>query len=367
MKNQTNLTFIQLTFFIIQTQIGVGVLGMPFSVFSVSKGDAWISVLLAGIVVQLLITTLWVLGRRFPAKSLFQYSIQLVGKAGGTCINMSYVFYGMLVTSLILMYSTAIIKTWVLTLTPKWIIMFLLMGTAVYLGRELLSDICNVYVMVSGLIFFLILISVVVLIVYPVDWRYLLPIGHSGAINIFKGIKEAYFSMLGFELLLFLFPYFQHNGERSVLFSASMANLFVTLTYTFLTIVSLITFSPEELVIVPQPVLYYVKSLYLQVVERIDLVFVSLWVVSVITSLTSYLFLSTEGIAHTFKRIKRSVITISIGSLSFIIALFPNKEAEMELYNKWVINTSYLFILVIPLLLLSISFVFKKKERGKSA
>lgn len=366
MKNQTNLTSMQLMLFIVQTQIGVGVLGLPFSVFSISKGDAWISVLLAGIVVQLFITIFWVLGRRFPAKSLFQYSMQLVGKAGGTFINISYVVYGLLVTSLIMMYSTAIIKTWVLTLTPKWIIMLLLMGTAVYLGRELLSDICNVYVVVSGLIFFLILISIVVLIIYPVDWRYLLPIGHSGGTNILKGIKEAYFSMLGFELILFLFPYFQHNGERSVLFSASMANLFVTLLYAFLTIVSLVTFSPEEIVIIPQPVLYYVKSLYLQIVERIDLVFVSLWVVSVITSLTSYLFLSTEGVAHTFKRINRSVITIFFGSLSFIIALIPNKEAEMELYNKWVINTSYLFILVIPFLFLGISFIFKKKERGKN-
>lgn len=367
MKNQSNLTSIQLILFIIQTQIGVGVLGLPFSVFSISKGDAWISVLLAGIVVQILITFFWLLGRRFPAKSLFQYSIQLAGKAGGTFINVSYVLYGLLVTSLILMYSTAIIKTWVLTLTPKWIIMFLLMGTAIYLGKELLRDICNVYVVVSGLIFFLIMISIVVLIMYPVDWRYLLPIGHSGGINILKGIKEAYFSMLGFELLLFLFPYFQHNGERSVLFSASIANLSVTLIYTFLTIVSLVTFSPEELVIIPQPVLYYVKSLYLQIVERVDLVFVSLWVVSVITSITSYLFLSTEGIANTFTRIKRPVITIFFGSLSFIIALIPNKEAEMEMYNKWVINSSYLFILVIPFLLLGISFIFKKKERGKNA
>ncbi|WP_282139037.1 GerAB/ArcD/ProY family transporter [Rossellomorea aquimaris] len=365
MKNQSNLTSIQLMLFIIQTQIGVGVLGLPFNVFSVSKGDAWISVLLAGIVVQLFITIFWVLGRRFPSKSLFQYSIQLVGKAGGTFINVSYVFYGLLVTSLILMYSTAIIKTWVLSLTPKWIIMILLMGTAIYLGKELLSDICNVYVVVSGLIFFLIMISIVVLFMYPVDWRYLLPIGHSGGVNILKGVKEAYFSMLGFELLLFLFPYFQHNGVRSVLFSATMANLFVTLMYAFLTIVSLITFSPEELVIIPQPVLYYVKSLYLQIIERIDLLFVSLWVVSVITSLTSYLFLSTEGSTHTFKRIKRPVITIFFGSLSLIIALVPNKASQMEMYNKWVLNISYLFIFVIPFILLGISFIFKKKERGK--
>ncbi|PFA70730.1 hypothetical protein CN378_00215 [Bacillus sp. AFS015802] len=369
MKIQINLTSIQLVFFIIQTQIGVGVLGLPFSVFMVSKADGWISVLLAGFVVQIIIVVLWLLGRRFPKKSLFQYSRNLMGKVVGSIINIAYILYGVLVTALILMYATAIIKTWVLPLTPKWIVMFLLIITAILLGREKVADISNVYVVVSSLIFFLILISMVVLMTYPIEWRYLLPIGQSGGVQILKGAKEAYFSMLGFELLLFLFPYFQHNGERSVLYSVSIANLFVTLTYTFLTIVSFITFSPEEIVIVPQPVLYFVKSLYLQIVERIDLVFMSLWVVNVITSLTSYLFLSTEGSIYTFQRFKRkrSIFTMIFGVIALVIALIPNKEGEMEIYNKMVINLSYLYILVIPILLLSISYVFKKMERGGSA
>ncbi|MCA0148017.1 MULTISPECIES: GerAB/ArcD/ProY family transporter [Rossellomorea] len=369
MKIQTNLTSIQLIFFIIQTQIGVGVLGLPFSVFSVSKSDAWISVLLAGFIVQVLIVLFWILGRRFPKKTLFQYSRQLLGKVAGSIVNISFILYGVLVTALILMYSTAIIKTWVLPLTPKWIVMFLLIFTGIYLGKEKVAAISDVYVVVSSLIFFLLLISVVVLVTYPIEWRYLLPIGQSGGIQILKGAKEAYFSMLGFELLLFLFPYFQHNGERSVLYSASIANLFVTMTYTFLTIVSLITFSPEEIVIVPQPVLYFVKSLYLQIVERIDLVFMSLWVVNVITSLTSYLFLSTEGSIHTFRWFKRKryIYTLLFGMVAFIIALIPGKEGEMEIYNKMVINLSYLYILVIPVILLSISYLFKKTERGGDA
>ncbi|WP_064093194.1 GerAB/ArcD/ProY family transporter [Rossellomorea aquimaris] len=365
MKNQNNLTSIQLIFFVIQTQIGVGVLGLPFNVFSVSKGDAWISILLAGAVVQILMIGFWILGRRFPTKSLFQYSKQLVGKVMGTFINVSYIVYGLLVTALVLMYSTAIISSWALTLTPKWIIMLLLIGTAVYLGREKLSQISDVYVVVSSLIFFLIIISVLVLILYPVEWRYLFPIGHSGATNILKGVKEAYFSMLGFELLLIIFPYFQNNGERSILYSVSFANLFVTSTYTFLTIVSLVTFSPEELKIVPQPVLYYVKSLYLQIVERIDLVFVSLWVVNVITSLTSYLYLSTEGSTYTIKRFNRGTYTMLFGILAYLIALIPGKENEMELFNKLVISLSYFYIVVIPFSLLIISFILKKNERGK--
>lgn len=368
MKNQTKLTSIQLIFFMIQTQIGVGILGLPFNVISVSKQDGWISVLLSGVFVQILITLLWILAKRFPEKSIFQYSTVLTGKVIGTVINISYIVYGLLVTSLILMSAAAIIKMWALPLSPKWIIMFMLISTAVYLGKENIEVISNIYVVISSLILLLIIISIVVLFVYPVEWIYLLPIGQSGWIPIFKGMNEAYFSMLGFELILIVYPYFQRNGDKSIYSSVTMANFSVTLTYAFLTIVTLMTFSPAELKIIPQPVLYFVKSLYLQIVERIDLLFVSLWVVNVITSLTSYLFLSTEGSVLSFKRfkkVKRSLITIGFGALACCLAMVPQKPTEMDMFNKAVINASYLFVLIIPILFLMISLILKKKERGK--
>ncbi|WP_175991373.1 GerAB/ArcD/ProY family transporter [Bacillus sp. Marseille-Q1617] len=369
MKKQTKLTSVQLTFFIIQTQIGVGILGLPFNVFSVSKGDAWISVLIAGGMVQVIITLLWLLGRRFPSKSIFEYSKLLVGNVAGVLINIGYLIYGILVTSLVMMYATAIIKLWALNLTPEWVVMLLLLLPGIYLGKEKVMEISNVYVVVSGLIFLLIIVSIVVLFIYPVDWRYLFPIAASGGVTMLKGAKEAYFSMLGFELLLILYPYFKHNGSPAVLKSVSIANLFVTVVYTFLTISSLVTFSPEELKIVPQPVLYYVKSLYFQVIERIDLLFASLWIVNVITSLTSYLFLCTENCSYLFRRfkkLKRVHCTVFWGFFAYIIALLPGKPEEMDIFNTWVLNIAYVFVLAIPILFLGISFIFKKKE-GKSA
>lgn len=370
MKNPHNLTSIQLAFIIIQTQIGVGILGLPYGVFGVSKQDAWISVLLSGLIIQVIIVLLWWLASRFPTKTIFHYSTLLTGKFVGTLINMSFIVYGLLVTSIVLVQSTAIIKMWALPLTPKWIIMLMLVATSILLGKEEIMSISNIYVVVSILILFLILLTIVVVIIYPVDWRYLFPMGATGIPTILKGMKEAYFSMLGFEILLVMFPFFYKNGSKSILYAASSANLFVTLVYAFLTVVTIVTFSPEEILTIPQPVLYYVKFLYLQVVERIDLVFVSVWVVNVITSLTSYFFLSTEGttiVFHRFKRVKRVFFTIIIATCSYIIAMLPNKAAGMEIINKAVISFSYLHILGFPILFLAISLIFKKVERGEDS
>jgi spore germination protein (amino acid permease) len=369
MKKQIDLTSLQLSIFILQTQIGVGVLGLPFNVFSVSKGDAWISVLIAGAGVQGIITLLWLLGRRFPSKSIFEYSRLVLWKFAGTLINIGYLIYGVLVTCIILMYSTSIIKSWSLIHTPEWVIMLMLLLPAFYLGKEKVMEISNVYVVVSVLVVLLVIVSVIVLFIYPIDWRYLFPIGASGGLTILKGAKEAYFSMLGFELLLILYPFFKHNGDRAILKAVTTANLSVTLVYAFLTIVSIVTFSPEELKIIPEPVLYYVKSLYLQVIERVDLLFASIWVVNVITSLTSYLFLCTESCSYTFKKfkkLKRGYCTVFFGGVAYFIALLPGNLEEMDLVNKWVLTLSYVFVLGIPILLLCVSIISKKKESEKA-
>lgn len=364
LTNLTTLTTFQLTFLIMQAQIGVGILGLPSDVFSMSKQDSWMSVLVSGIVIQILILMIWSLGRRFPSKSLFHYSTQLVGKVAGNSINIVYIIYAVMVASLVLMYSSAIIKMWVLPLTPRWIVIVLLTLTAIYIGKGTVSEISNFFVMVSTLIILLIIISFIVMLTYPAEWRFLFPIGHSGFGNILKGAKEAYFSMLGFELLLILYPYFQHIGEKKILFSASIANLCVTFLYTFLTVVTVVIFSPEELLSIPQPVLYYVKSLYLQIVERIDLLFISLWVINVITSLTSYIFLATEGCSITFSKKRRTVFIFLIGIIASGVSIIPNKESEIDLMNKAVIIMSYVTLLIIPLFLFGISLLFRKSERA---
>ncbi|MGX1264143.1 spore germination protein (amino acid permease) [Rossellomorea marisflavi] len=368
MMNRNKRTQTQLVFFIIQTQIGVGILGLPYNVFLQSKQDGWISVLIAGLIVQVIITYLWFLAKRFPKQSLFEYSKVITGKYVGTAINMAYITYGVLVTALILMYSTKVIKTWMLIYTPKWIIMMLLILTAIYLAREHVDTISNIYVLVSMLIVFLLVISFVVMGTYPIDYRYLFPIGAHFGLPWINGAREAYFSMLGFELILILYHHFHELGSKAVLKSATLANWVVTIIYMIMMIVSTIVFSPVEIAIVPEPVLYFVKSLNLQIVERIDLVFLSLWIVNVVTSLTSYLFLSIEGSRSLFKKKvskkKATWILFIYASVSFSIAVLY-KIDKIDTFNHIVMRISYALVCCVPLTMLIISLL-RKKESGVS-
>ncbi|MBM7649106.1 spore germination protein (amino acid permease) [Bacillus ectoiniformans] len=363
MQINNKITTFQLYFFIIQTQIGVGILGLPYLVHSEAKGNAWISVFLASVVVQGLIILFWFLLKRFPQKTIYQFSQTLAGRPIGVLINLSYVLYGILVTALILMIATSVIEVWVLPNTPRWIIIVLISAVSLCLVRGSLNDIANFDVLVSVLVLLLIGITIYALFSYPVDIRYLLPLNQTSIGMILKGTKEAYFSMLGFELLLILFPFIQSKKSTSILKTATLANVTVTTIYIFLTVACLLVFSPAELKVVPQPVLYLVKALYLKILERVDLVFVSLWVVSVITSYVSYLYLAVEGITSTFKNMNRSYVIFGFAFVSVLTALIPQKEKDMEWFNKAATTGSLVLVIIIPIVLLLLSIILKKNER----
>ncbi|WP_338778378.1 GerAB/ArcD/ProY family transporter [Metabacillus sp. FJAT-52054] len=360
-----NLSPFQLYFFIIQTQIGVGILGLPYEVQSEAKGDAWISIVVTGILIQMVITLYWLLAKRNPEKNLFQYSVSMLGGIAGRFINGLYVLYGITVMVVILVFAVGIIKDWVLDETPRWIIVAMLCLVGVYLGKEEAEVIAKFHVIVSGLIILLLVITVIALFSYPLDFRYLLPLSQSGWKEISMGITKAYFSMIGFEVLLILYPLVKTKTAGAILKSATWANFTVTGVYTYLTVVCQIVFSPDEMDIIPQPLLYLVKALYIQVVERFDLLFASIWIVNVSTSYVSYLFLSTEGLKTVLMKLKRPYLAYGLCAATFLIALFLKDEKQMYIVNDILLKFSVIPIIVIPSLLLIIGlFFYKKKTKG---
>jgi hypothetical protein len=148
-----------------------------------------------------------------------------------------------------------------------------------------------------------------------------MPIGQSGLFNILLGTKEAMLSLLGFEIFLFLFPFVEGSPKEKVV-SASIANVIVTCYYTYLTFISLIFFSPEEIKLVPQPILYLLNAFTFTVLERIDIVFLAVWMICVMTSfLMTYIYLASVGLASMISIKEHSkIVPVTIGS-SIIIGL----------------------------------------------
>lgn len=351
----------QLVFLIIQTQIGVGLLMLPAQVYKAAQGDAWISVLLGGMLAQLFIVLMWCLGRRFPSLTLYDYLPILLGKYLGKLIQIVYVAYFIVVTSFIIIRFGNTVRDWVLTDTPKWVVMGIMTGVCIYLVRESLRTIARFFVLV-----FFCNIAVIIIATYAyshVNFLYVLPVGQAGIWKITKGVHEAMSSLAGYEILLICYP-FVEGGSAGKIKAATLANIFSTLLFTFAVFTSLIVFSPPELQLLPQPLLYMVKALSFSVVERPDLYFLSLWTVVAATSAMGYLFMASKGAASLFRQqSNHRKAVLYTGAIVFSIALITQDPRLIAPLGKVLSIIGYVFVLGIPFILLVISILFKVKVR----
>lgn len=350
----------QFMILIVQTQIGINVLYMPSSVESIVKNDAWISMLLAGTVSTLFIVIMWLLASRLPNASCAEYMPRLLGKTFGTFAQLIYAVMFVLNCSLILVLFADVVRDWLLSETPKWVIIGLMLFVGTYLGREHARTIARFCMITSFLI--LLLLSIAAYAFKNANILYILPVGEQSPITIAHGALKAFYSLFGFEILLFVFPLVE-GGHRSALKALMFANLFSTLVYVFLVFLCLVVFSPEELRIIPQPVLYMIKALSFTVFERADLYFLSIWTIIVISTVASYVFMSGTITGALFGRRSHRRVVPYASVVVFVCALLPSTQSSINVLETVVSTLGWATLIVLPTLMLIVTFVRNINEK----
>jgi len=348
---------LQLAFLVIETQIGVGLFMLPANVHTPAQGDAWMSVLIGGLLAQLFIVIIWCLSRRFPSRSLYDYLPTLLGKYIGKLVQFVYAAYFIFMTSFIMIRFAITIRDWVLIETPIWVVLGMITSLCIYLVRENLRKISRVFNLTF--VFNIMLIIIIAFAYVHVNFLYILPVGQAGLWNILKGTHETMGVLAGYEILLIVYPAVV-GSSTGKLKAVSVANMFSTFLYAFGVFTSLIVFSPPELDLMPQPLLYMVKSLTYSVIERPDLYFISLWMVSVTTSTMGYFFMASKGVSYLFqqKENHRKVVPYT-AVVVFIISLVIQDPRLIKSIGQIMSIVGYVIVFAIPFILLMISFLFK--------
>lgn len=354
----------QLYFLIVKTQVGVGILSLPYSVYGVSKNDAWISVIISGLLVQLLLFVIWLIAKRNEGKDLFDINHHVFGPIIGKAFNFVWFLYFMAIGIIILVLYDSLIKLWIFKNTPRAIIIGFFIMICCYLVTGGIKLIAKFYVLASILI--LIIIISVTIGLKEADYYYLFPIGYNGMGAIIKGAKECVIAMLGFELSLIFLGYTKGTSKEKLKI-ISFANLSVIALYTYVVFVTIVFYSPKEIIIVPEPVLYMLKEYSLVVIERLDLLFISFWIVIVATTFSSYLFASAESISSIFfKKKKLTLSTLLTGVIMFLLALLPEKSLLIDKLSNYIGDFSIYIITILPGLILITSFLRRKKHHEKA-
>lgn len=241
--------------------------------------DAWVSVLITGVLGILLGALVIYLGLRFPKKNLVEYAIELLGPWGGRALGIFLGAYLIYLCGIIIREFGDHLVTAVMPTTPLVVfsIIFVIMVVyGVYLGLEVFARVNEIIFP----LFLFVLIFGTLLAAPQMDFSLLEPaLVHTPA-SILKGSISLFaFYSEGFILLLFL-PYLRRPKDAPKL-NLAVSSL-LTISITIIVLSQLAVFGPEETGRIIFPTFELAKMISIGgFFERIESFLLSFWVATV--------------------------------------------------------------------------------------
>ncbi|WP_236286711.1 GerAB/ArcD/ProY family transporter [Paenibacillus allorhizoplanae] len=363
---EESISSLQLVFLVLLTQIGTRVLILPYDEAKYAGTNGWLAVLLGGVIAQLGIILLWMLGKRYPKQNIFQYVQTSVGKPIGGVITVVYGLYFVFSALIVSVIYLEILNRWVMLRTPWWVVLALFLTASAYAAMSSLRVLTFIS---QSLVSILVLTYLLVLFngIKQGDLRNILPLWHNGGSSFAYGIYQGFSACLGYELLLYAFPYVRSQNNRKLLGAMSCANGLTTLYYCTVVLICSLNFTPEQLSIIPEPIIFILKQNDWRVFQSIDMVFVIFWFTILSATVYVYLFLAAKAVCHIGKSKQgnhaRWVIVIT--GICFVIAYWMRgKKLITSVGGTPYQLTSLICVVAIPLILLVISHLTKLRSRN---
>ncbi|KML46274.1 spore germination protein [Cytobacillus firmus] len=350
-----------MAFFIIHTsQFGMGILGAPRIVYLESKKDAWISVLLSGIAISFITWIMISILKQNENRTLFEIHENLFGRMFGSIINVVIVVYFMAVHYSITISYVELSLTWGYEGLYEWVGVLSLVLITIY-------GVSGGFRVVAGICFlsFIIVIWMLFVLYQPLQSLNLdriLPILSTSPTEIMNGVYKSSYTMLGFEALLFLFPFFKE--KKKVHLYSQLAIWFTTFLVLIITIFSILFFSSKELELNIWPFVSIISTMRFPFIERFEFIVVSIWIIVIFPNLCISLFLSSNGVKQIF-RIKQKYGIWIISIIIFICSFFITKRVDNDYFIDKVAQIGFYLWFVYPVVLYGI-ITIKSKIVGRS-
>ncbi len=359
MIRKNSITPIQFFFVLLMTQISTFMIFNQKNVIQVAGNTAYLDVLIAGILKQLIIVAIWYSVTKMKKEDKFNVLNYYFGNKIGYALNLLYALYFFLIIIFLVTRFAKSVNVINFPLTPTWV--FILLGITIvfWTGRFDLQSHSYMY----GLSSFFVIVTVFVCIfsLGDVNLEYLFPFFNKGASPFIEGIWIALSSVIGFEVMIYYMSYVETDKAKKMLTAATAANAVVTLNAILGTFSFIISFHEEELDIIHFPLLTLAKSFNIGIISRYDILYFIPWLWLVFIGFISYSFLLNNQVYNLVRqkfKIKSISWIIAVGL--FLVALnFTNIARVLILHN--VLNWFFVVMAIaIPLVTFCISLI--KKE-----
>lgn len=354
-KNNDNISPYQMAMLIIMSVISVGVFSIASDAAEAAGTDGWLVIALAGALNIIAVVIIVRLNSRFPGKTFAEYSQIVIGTIPGKALTLLFAVYLLLVIAYVTRAFTEVIKMFLLFRTPTEVIMLSLILVCTYIvrgGAECIARINELIFPILFIPFFIVLFFGLPLM----DFSNLLPMLQTPPNKLLTAIPAMTFSFGGIELALFYIG-FMKNPKKAYK-PTIIAVAFVTVFLIMITVFCIATFGKNATTHFLWPLVSYVRAISLPglFIERLDGVILSLWILTVFTTIVSAYFIASYSMSKVVgtKEQKQFVLPLSI--VIYYLALQPDSLAELYEWGAGIFPYAIAsFLYVVPIMLLLIA------------
>lgn len=337
--------------------LGVGALSLGRIATEIAGRDSWLSLGISGAVVSFNVYICLKLAKRFPTESFVQYSKRVVGKYLSLLIGLSYAFLFLSICVVTNVVCSYMVNTWILLLTPRWVIHFTMLLLCVYVCIKDLKVIARVTALL-----FLILIPFSVLYIPPIfisgNILNILPVGQTGITAIIKGGFVSLYCYVGYETILFYYPYVDDKRKAEKYTYAGIG--YIIFLYTFAAFTQLLVYRPEVLKRMWFPSINFISLMALPFLERADILFLVIWIAVFFKVIAVYFYTATISIQQVFNIKDRRKIVFVLGPVLFFVSNLNMSIIEIDRYVYIATITLIIANLIFPILIYLLSIILKK-------
>jgi spore germination protein len=357
MGDPKEITTLQATTILISTIIGVGVLPLPL--FAVRAGETSAPfVTVTGVFLAAIgLFILTYLGMRHPQKTIITYSQDIIGKWLGRIFSVFVIIFFVVLTSLAAREFGAVVVTGVLRETPlevTVIVMLLLASISCRNNINVFSYIHNFYVP-------MILAPVLIVVAFSLknaNPLYLRPIFLGNDLrDMAVGMLTISALFQGSFIITMIIP--SMKSPKKALIASFWGILISGGLYLLIVIATVAIFGPEEIKQIFWPTLELARTTAVpgNILQRLDIIFLAVWVLAVFTTLFSSYYFTIHSIKELFLLKDHKMLSYFILPFVFFLAMLPQNILHMYEIVQLIGRTGLLITILYPALLLSIDFL----------
>lgn len=351
----------EITYIIIGSTVGLGILRLPNDLVKNAYEDAWIIAVISAIYPMYMALMGIYFCRIHPNENILVLSKKYMGNVIGTAANLLFLFHFIIVTAFIVSGFSNLYRVYAVEFLKPFAVVSLELFTAgllVYMGLKTIAR-------VNTLAFFVLLLTLLggLAALRKGSYLNLLPLFRSSAADIAKGMKDAVFSYLGVETLFLIYPAAEKG--RKIKKSVFVAVCIIMVIYTMVIELTIYYEGTDILLKSFWSFITVSESLNIPIINNFRFIFASLWMFIAIKGTANYFYACEFIVRDFFKGVKRENIICGVYIVLVCITMNMAEETVRSKYMNLLLPIIVIFNVIYVSVIAVIMTLKRKKVNEK--